>query len=169
MFFDSSTLNIIIVALLVIGFWVYFLRSNVRVTNKMIMRVAQQQSVIRHNDAVHSLCRAIHLLRPDAHAGTDYIVSEGGPDQSPYIAEWLNPRIARPSDEEIEQVLQNIDDIDPAKDHAALRRKEYPSVGDQLGAAYNARHGDDTDQIMLDEQIRKVKEKYPKSESDERL
>jgi len=169
MSFDSSTFTTVIVALLVIGFWVYFLRSNVRITNKMIKRVAQQQSVIRHSDAVHSLCRAIHLLRPDAHAGTDYIVSEGGPEQRPCITEWLNPRIAQPSDEEIEQVLQNIDVIDPAKDHAALRRKEYPSVGDQLGAAYNARHGDDTDQIRLDEQIRKVKEKYPKSVLDEHL
>jgi hypothetical protein len=169
MSFDSSTFNIVIVALLVIGFWVFFLRTNVRVANKMIMRVAQQQSVIRHNDAVRSYCRAIHLLRPDAHAGTDYIISEGGPEKGPYIAEWLNTRIPQPSDEEIEQLLNNIDDLDPAKDHAALRRKEYPSVGDQLGAAYNARHGDDTDQIRLDEQIRKVKEKYPKSVLDEHL
>jgi hypothetical protein len=59
--------------------------------------------------------------------------------------------------------------VDPAKNHAAQRLREYPSIGDQLGAAYNARHGDQADQIRLDEQIRKIKEKYPKSESDEHL
>lgn len=169
MLFDSSTLNILIIALLIVGVWVYFLWSNARTTNKIILQVAQQQSVIRHNDAVRLLCRAIHLLQPDAHAGTDYIVNEGGPDQSPYIAEWLNSRIPQPKHEEIEHALKNISDIDPAKDHAAQRLKEYPSIGEQLGAAYNARHGDYADQIRLDEQIKKVKEKYPKSESDEHL
>lgn len=167
--FDSSTLQIMIVALLAVIVWIYILRSNVRSTNKIIQRLAQQQSVIRHNDEVRLLCRAIHILKPDAHAGTDYIVSEGGSDQSPYIAEWLNSRIPQPTDEEIEQVLKNISDFNPAINHAAQRRKEYPGIGDQLGAAYNARQGDYADQIRLDEQIKKVKEKYPKSESDEHL
>jgi hypothetical protein len=169
MSFDSSSLQLVIVALLAVIVWIYILRTNVRATNKIIHRLAQQQSVIRQNDEVRLFCRAIHILQPDAHAGTDYIVSGGSDDQSPYIAEWLNSRITRPSDEEIQQILNNISDFDPAIDHAAQRRKEYPSVGDQLGAAYNARQGDFTEQIRLDEQIRKVKEKYPKSESDEHL
>ena len=169
MSFDNSTLTILSVVLLMVGFWVYLLWLNARSSKKIIMQVSQQQSIIRHNEAVHLLCRAIHSLQPDAHAGTDYIVSEGGSDQIPYIAKWLNSRIPQPKHEEIEQVLKNIDDLDPAKDHAALRGKEYPSAGDQLGAAYNARHGDDVDQIRLDEKIRRVKEKYPKSVSDEHL
>ena len=169
MSFDSSTLNTLMVGLLLVGIWVYFLWSNARTSNKTILRVAQQQSVIRHNDAVRLLCRAIHLLQPDAHAGTDYLVSEGGSDQSPYIAEWLNTGIPQPKHEEIEQALKNISDIDPAKDLAAQRFKGYPSIEDQLSAAYNARQGDSADQIRLDEQIRKIKEKYPKSESDEHL
>ena len=169
MLFDSSTLNILLVALLVVGVWVYFLWSNARTTNKIIQQVAQQQSVIRHDDAVRLFCRAIHFLQPNAHAGTDYIVSEGGPGQAPYIAKWLNSRIPQPKPEAIEEALKNISNVDPAKDHHAQRLREYPSVGDQLGAAYNARQGDYADQIRLDEQIRKIKEKYPKSESDERL
>ena len=168
MIYDSSTLTLIVI-LLVVCFWVYFLWSNSRITNTMIRRVAQQQSVIRHDDAVRSFCRAIHYLRPDAHAGTDYIVTEGGSGESPYIAEWLNKRISQPGQEEIEQALAMVSDLDPAKDHAAQRRREYPSVGDQLGAAYNARQGDLADQIRIDEQIRRVKEKYPKSVSDEHL
>lgn len=169
MLFDSSTLNTLLVVLLIVGFWVYFLWLNARATNKTIQRVAQQQSVIRHDEAVRLFCRAIHLLQPNAHAGTDYIVSGGGPDQGPYIAEWLNSKIPQPKPEEIEHALKKISDVDPAKDHAAQRLREYPSIGDQLGAAYNARHGDYADQIRLDEQIRKIKEKYPKSESDEHL
>lgn len=167
--FDSLSLQLVIVALLAVIVWMYILRTNVRATNKIVHRLAQQQSVIRQNDEVRLFCRAIHILQPDAHAGTDYIVSGGSADQRPCIAEWLNSRITQPSDEEIQQVLNNISDFDPAIDHAAQRRKEYPSIGDQLGAAYNARQGDFTEQIRQDKQIRKVKEKYPKSESDEHL
>jgi hypothetical protein len=168
MLFDSPLLTLLIIFLVVV-FWIYFLWSNSRITKNMIQRVAQQQSVIRHDDAVRSFCRAIHFLRPDAHAGTDYIVSEGGPGEHPYIAEWLNQRISKPSPEELEQALKMIPDLDPAMDHASQRRREYPSVGDQLGAAYNARQGDYADQARIDEQIRRVKEKYPKSVSDEHL
>ena len=168
MLFESPTLTLLII-LLIVGLWLYFLWSNSRVTKVMIHRLAQQQSVIRQNDAVRSFCRAIHYLQPNAHAGTDYIVSVGGLDNTPYISEWLNPKIPQPNQEELEKALAMASDLDPEKDHAAQRRKEYPSVGDQLGAAYNARHGDFTDQERLDEQIRRVKEKYPKSVSDEHL
>jgi hypothetical protein len=41
MSFDSSTLNTLLVVLLVVGFWVYFLRLNTRATNKIIQQVAQ--------------------------------------------------------------------------------------------------------------------------------
>lgn len=168
MIFDDTTMNLLII-FLVVCFWIYFLWSNSRITKKMIQRVAQQQSVIRHDDSIRAYCRAIHFLRPDAHAGTDYIVSEGEPGESPYISEWLNKKISQPTPEELEKALKMIPDLDPAKDHAAQRRREYPSVGDQLGAAYNARQGDYADQNRIDEQIRRVKEKYPKSVSDEHL
>ena len=55
MSFDNSTLTILSVVLLMVGFWVYFLWLNVRSTNKIIMQVSQQQSIIRHNDAVRLL------------------------------------------------------------------------------------------------------------------
>ena len=62
--------------------------------------------------------------------------------------------------------MKMIAGVDPVKDHAALRLKEYPSVGDQLDAAYKARKGDDAEQIRLDDHISMVKKKYPKSDQD---
>jgi hypothetical protein len=164
MMFDSSTMNAFLIILLIVGAWVFILWSNARAMRTQILRVAQQQSVIRHDDAVRLLCRAIHSLQPTVHAGIDYIVSEGGADQGPYIAEWLHSSIPQPQPEELEQALKMISGIDPAKDHAAQRLREYPSVGDQLDAAYKARHGDDDDQMKLDGQISMIKKKYPKSD-----
>ena len=164
MSFDSSTFNFFLVILLFVCIWVIVLWSNARTMHKQIHQVAQQQSVIRHDDAVRLLCRAIHSLQPTVHAGIDYIVSAGDPEQNPYIVKWLHSNIPEPKPEELEQALKNISGIDPVKDHAAQRVREYPSVGDQLDAAYKARHGDDTDQLRLDGQISMIKKKYPKSD-----
>jgi hypothetical protein len=59
----------------------------------------------------------------------------------------------------MEQVIH--DNI--GKNYASMRRSEYPSVGDQLDAAYKARQGNDAEQIAIDALISEVKEKYPKS------
>jgi hypothetical protein len=164
MMFDSSTVNAFLVILLMVCIWVFILWSNSRSMHKMIHRVAQQQSFIRQDEAVRSLCRAIHYLQPTVHAGIDYIVSPGGPGQDPYISQWLHTIIPEPKPEEIEHALKMISGVDPVKDHAVQRLKEYPSVGDQLDAAYKARRGDDAEQVMLDEKISMIKKKYPKSD-----
>lgn len=162
--FDDATFNVFLIVLLIVGIWVFILWSNTRNMHKQIQHVAQQQSLIRHDDAARSLCRAIHYLQPSVHAGTDYVISEAGPGQKPFIANWLSSSIPQPTVEELEQAMQNISGIDPVKDHATQRLREYPSIGDQLDAAYKARHGDNTEQLRLDEQISKVKVKYPKSD-----
>jgi Ca2+/H+ antiporter len=161
--FDSTTLNVFLIILLIVGVWVFILWTNTRTMHKHIQQVAQQQSVIRHDDAARSLCRAIHTLEPAVHAGIDYIIKDD-PGKGPYIAQWLNTTIPQPKPEQLEQALETISGIDPVKDHAAQRLREYPSVGDQLDAAYKARHGDTADQVKLDEQISKIKQKYPKSD-----
>ena len=166
MMFDSSTVNVFLVILLIVSIWVFILWSNARTMHKMIHRVAQQQSFIRQDDAVRLLCRAIHFLQPTVHAGIDYIVSPGGHDQDPYISQWLHTSIPQPKHEEIEHGLKMVSGVDPVKDHAAQRLKEYPSVGDQLDAAYKSRRGDDSEQVRLDEQISIIKKKYPKSDQD---
>jgi hypothetical protein len=118
-------LNVVLAVLLIMVFWVYILWSNARATNKKIQRVAQQQSIISHDETVRISCRAIHLLQPGAHAGIDYIVSIGGPEQGPYITEWLNSKILQPETEEIEQALLKTSVLEPEKDYAAQRLKEY--------------------------------------------
>jgi len=45
--------------------------------------------------------------------------------------------------------------------HAA-RRDAYPSIGDQLDAAFKARLGDTADQEVIDAEILAVKARYPK-------
>lgn len=164
MSFDSSTMNFLLITLVVVGAWGFILWSNTRAMHRQILQVAQQQSTIRKNDDVRQLCRAIHHLHPTVHAGIDYIINDDDPEQKPYIARWLNTSIPQPQPEELERALQDISGVDPVKDHAAQRLREYPSIGDQLDAAYKARHGDDNDQVRLDGLIRRVKEKYPKSD-----
>lgn len=164
MSFDSSTMNFLLITLVVVGVWGMILWSNTRAMHRQIIQVAKQQSAIRQDDEVRQLCRAIHHLHPETHAGIDYIVSTGGPGQKPYIARWLHTGIPQPGDDELERALASISGVDPIKDHAAQRAREYPSVGDQLDAAYKARHGDDNDQVRLDAMIKQVKDKYPKSD-----
>ena len=164
MFFENPTLNFILIMLVLVFIWVFALRMNTRATQTMVQRVARQQSLIRQSEDVRMLCRAIHYLHPTIHAGTDYIVSKGSNDQKPRIEEWLHANIPQPTQDELDKALQVIAGIDPVKDHAALRRKEYPSVGDQLDAAYKARHGNPHEQQQLDYLISQVKIKYPKSD-----
>jgi hypothetical protein len=162
--FEASTFNVFIILMLIFGIWVFILWKNTGTMHKQIKQVAQQQSFIRQDEAVRKLCRAIHNLHPSLHAGIDYIVHSGGPGQKPHIANWMHSSIPQPTDEQLERSMMEISDVDPVKDHAAQRLREYPSVGDQLDAAYKARHGDTDDQVRLDAQIQAIKQKYPKSD-----
>ena len=48
--------------------------------------------------------------------------------------------------------------------YAEAREGAYPQIGDQLDALYWARQGDDSQLKLFDEQIKAVKEKYPKND-----
>ena len=143
--------------------WVIILWNNSRKMKDDITVVSQQHGLIRHDDRVLRLCRAIHILNPNLSPGIDFVIRHDSPAQEPYIAEWKTDA-PRPSNEEIKASLQEISDVHHEEKYAALRRAEYPSVEDQLEAAYEARQGNNARQIELDEQIRRVKEKYPKNE-----
>jgi len=162
MMLDTGTLAIFGFIFVVVCVWILFLWQNTRRMHVQLTQVAQQQSLIRHDDSVRDLCRAVHLLQPDAHAGVDYIIRHDSPDQEPYLAEWHALGV-QPSREELRRALAKIIHDEPGKNYASLRRAEYPSVGNQLDAAYKARHGNDAEQIEIDDLIRKVKDKYPKS------
>ena len=144
---DTGTLAILGFIFLVLCSWILFLWHNTRRMHEQLKQVAQQQSLIRHDDSVRELCRAVHLLQPNAHAGADYVIRHDNPADEPYIGEW-HASGRQPTRDELRH---------------AMRRSEYPSVGDQLDAAYKARQGNDAEQIAIDALISEVKEKYPKS------
>ena len=159
----EGVMNIVIVILIVVCIWIYILWSNSRKMNESIKVLGQQHNLARNDDRVRTLCRALHILNPQLTAGVDYVIRHDNPEQAPYIAEWLTDA-PRPSEEEINSAIQELSDIHHEEKYAALRRAEYPSVGAQLDAAYQARQGDNARQLEVDEEIRVVKDKYPKTD-----
>jgi hypothetical protein len=160
---ENGVINIIIVVLIAVCVWIYIMWKDSRKLNKDVKHMAQQHNLVRHDKRARELCRAIHLLNPNVTCGTDYIIRHDSPEQEPYIAEWFSDD-PRPTGEEIKSALLEISDVHHEAKYSALRRAEYPSIEDQLDAAYQARHGNPAKQIEIDEQISRVKEKYPKTD-----
>jgi len=160
---DKGVINIVIVVLIVVCIWIYILWKNSRKMNESIMLIAQQHNLVRNDDRARTLCRALHILNPQLTAGVDYVLRHDNLEQAPYIAEWLTA-VARPGEEEIKSAILEISDTHHDHKYAALRRAEYPSVEAQLDAAYQARQGNNARQTEVDEAIRSVKEKYPKTD-----
>jgi len=160
---DKGVINIVIVVLIVVCIWIYILWKNSRKMNESIMLIAQQHELTRHDERARTLCRALHILNPQLTAGVDYTIRHDSSEQAPYIAEWLTA-VARPGEEEIKAAIREISDVHHDHKYAALRRAEYPSVETQLDAAYQARQGNNARQQEVDEEIRAVKEKYPKTD-----
>ena len=93
--------------------------------------------------------------------GFDYhIKHENG--QLPYISEW-NTGGSMPTPAELDDALKKVTAID-STGYAAMRRSEYPSIEEQLDAAFKARRGDFSEQEQLDNRIEQIKNKYPKSD-----
>jgi hypothetical protein len=158
-----DNLNIIFVVLVMVCIWIFILWKNSRQMKEDIKMIAQQHSLVRHDDRARQLCRAIHLLNPNVTAGVDYVIRHDNPEQEPYIADWTTDA-SQPTKEEINAALLEISDVHHEEKYAALRRAEYPSTGEQLDAAYQARQGNNARQLEIDEQIRQVREKYPKTD-----
>jgi hypothetical protein len=156
-----DNINIIIGVLAGVCIWILILWNNSRKMNDVINLVAKQHSLLRNDERAHMLCRAIHILNPNVTAGVDYVIRHETPEKEPYIAEWTAD-ISQPTGEEINAALLEISDIHHEDKFSAMRRAEYPSVEEQLDAAYQARHGDNAKQLEVDEKIRSVKERYPK-------
>ena len=160
---DNGAVNVLIVILIAVCFWVFILWKNSRRLHEDINMVAQQQNLIRNDDEARALCRALHLLNPKLTAGIDYVIRHDATEQEPYIAEWMADS-AQPTAEQIRDAMIEVSDASHEARYAAMRRAEYPPVGEQLDAAYQARQGNDAKQIEIDRRIREVKEKYPKTE-----
>ena len=160
---ENGVTNIVIVVLIVVCIFILILWKNTRRTKDAILLVAQQQGLVGHDKRVRTFCRAIHILKPNLTAGVDYVIRHDSPEQEPYIAEWMADT-PQPTDKEINSALQEISDVHHEEKYAAMRRKEYPSAGEQLDAAYQARQGNNAKQLELDEKIRRIREKYPKTD-----
>ena len=53
-------------------------------------------------------------------------------------------------------------DVNITVDYKTARRETYPTLAEQLDALYWARQGDDTKQKAIDDEIKVIKDRYPK-------
>jgi hypothetical protein len=161
---DRGVINIVVLVLLLVCFWIFFLWKNSHKLNDVIKVVARQHHLIRHDERVRAVCRAIHLINPNVSAGTDYVISHDDPARDQVITEWKADNAPCPTEEQIQHALAEVESRYHEEEYAQMRRAEYPSIEEQLEAAYEARNGNPGMQAMVDEKIRLVREKYPKSD-----
>ena len=148
---------------LALGVYIFISWSNKQAARKHTQDISQQHKLLLDDPDVHRLCQAVHLVRPAARPGFDYLIQRQ-PGELPCIAEW-NTGGTMPTQAELDAALKQVPAID-STGYAAMRRAEYPGIEDQLDAAYKARQGDPTEQQALDARITEIKEKYPKSDDE---
>ena len=161
---SNGVINIVIAILISVCIMIYVLWKNSRRMDESIKLIVQQRNLVRHEERALALCRAIRILNPNVSAGVDYVIRQDTPEQEPYIAEWMADT-SRPTEEELSAALEEIADAKHEDKYAAMRRADYPSIEEQLDAAYQARQGNNAKQIEVDEKIRHVKELYPKGDA----
>ena len=159
----NGVINIIIVVLITVCIMIYILWKTSRRMDETITQTLEQRNLIRHDERVVTLCRAIRILNPNVTAGVDFVIKQDSPEQEPYIAEWMADT-PRPTKEEINAALVEVSDAHHEDKYAAMRRADYPSVEEQLDAMYQARQGSNAKQLEVDGKIRRVKERYPKGD-----
>lgn len=157
---DNTIIGALIVLLLGIFAFAFITWSNTRSARKHTKRIFEQQQMVRIFPDANRLFQAMHLLHPETRLGFDYTISQDRSGELPYIQEW-NTAGDRPTQKEINDALEQVTRID-STGYAAMRRSEYPSIEDQLDAAYKARQGNDSEQLELDNRIAEIKSKYPK-------
>jgi hypothetical protein len=161
MVLDNTMIGAMIVLLVGLSAIVFFNWSNTRNARRYTEKIFQQQHLVRTHPDVHRLSQAVHLLRPSVRLGFDYVIKHDD-GKLPYISEW-NTGGSMPTQAELDEALKKVTAID-STGYAAMRRSEYPSIEEQLDAAYKARRGDFTEQEELDNRIQQIKDKYPKSD-----
>lgn len=91
---------------------------------------------------------AIHALRP----GSQFVIR--GEE-----LEWYSPSISKPTKEEIQEKIKELELERERIKYKDQRRQEYPSIGDQLDALFHA----GAFPPEMEAQIQAVKDKYPKT------
>jgi len=163
MVMDNTLIGAVIVLMIGLSAIVFFNWSNTRNARKHTQKIFQQQHLVKTHPDVHRLSQAVHLMRPSVRLGFDYLIQHDD-GKLPYITEW-NTGGSMPTQAELDEALKKVTAIDTTG-YAAMRRSEYPSIEEQLDAAYKARRGDFTEQEELDNRIEQIKNKYPKSDDD---
>jgi hypothetical protein len=162
MLLDPTLIVALIILFLGLSAFVLITWSNTRNARKHTESIFQQQRLARTHPDVHRLSQAVHLLHPSIRMGFDYTITHDS-GKLPYISEW-NTFGSAPTQTELDDALRKVTTID-STGYAAMRRSEYPSIEDQLDAAYKARRGNTAEQEELDNRIERIKDKYPKSDS----
>ena len=139
MVMDNTMIGALIVLLVGLSAIVFFNWSNTRNARKHTQKIFQQQHLVRTHPDVHRLTQAVPLLRPSVRLGFDYTIQHDD-GKLPYISEW-NTGGSMPTQAELDEALKKVTAID-STGYAAMRRSEYPSLEDQLDAAYKSRRGD---------------------------
>ena len=164
MILDNTLVSVLILILAGVLILVYFNWSNTSEARRHTQKIFQQQRLVREVPDAHRLSQAVHLLHPSVRLGFDYFIEIDDDSKLPYISEW-NTAGSMPTQAEFDEALRRVTAID-SKGYAAMRRLEYPSVEEQLDAAFKARHGDTSEQEELDSRIEQIKNKYPRSDDD---
>jgi hypothetical protein len=157
MVIDKVMLLTLAFAIIMVGGWLFFVSQNARAMHQQLRQIAQQQTLIHADERARHLCIAVHQLHPAMHAGVDFLIKREGPGNIPQITEWYGAA-PKPTPAELDAAFSKV----AGKNYMDLRKAQYPSVGDQLDAAYKARQGDSSEQIQIDARIADVKMKYPK-------
>jgi len=158
MVIDKIMLLTLVFFVIMIGGWLFFVSQNTKATQQKLRQLSHQHTLVNTDERARQLCIAVHQLHPLMHAGVDFLIQRDSPDSAPYIGEWYG-QDPKPTPEQLQAAFSRV----AGKDFMELRKAEYPSVGDQLDAAYKARRGDGSEQLHLDNLITDVKMKYPKS------
>lgn len=161
---DNTLISAILVILIGLVAWVVIIWTNSRAAHERTHLILQQHHLVATNQAAHRLSQAVHLLHPTVRLGIDYTICCDNTVDEPYISQW-NAGGSMPTKSDLDDAYARVPEVD-SRGYAAMRRAEYPSVEDQLDAAFKARHGDVTEQEELDNRIEQIKSKYPKTEDD---
>lgn len=116
--------------------------------------------------------RAIYKLRPGAEWALDGasiiwepILDENKQPTGEYNTpnfRWLDKVQSKPSKEEIETALAEVEAEYAATEYQRLRRPEYPDLAQLADAIYWQAQGDDSKMTAYLAAVEEVKQKYPK-------
>ncbi|HEY5733200.1 MAG TPA: XkdW family protein [Gammaproteobacteria bacterium] len=164
---DSFTISAIVVGFLALFAMAMAHQSGRREYRRKIAELARRMDAMHqgqsasglHTPEFRELCCAIRSLYPQALHGVDYHIGDDG--DGPYIREWFF-EAPKPDENTLKDLIEKHREEMESNNYREYRRAAYPPIEEQLDAIHKARSGDESHLKIIEEQIRKVKEKYPK-------